>query len=330
MRDEHLDSYHQEAKSRTKLLPNDLDADDIQPLLFDLVRLDKVEEVKSILHHFDKLKDSVKVELRKLAASSGSAAMVHVICIIDGNDAVFPYICLLTESIKGTNFETLRWFLSRIQNLKPEGTDNSRNWNQVLMALLAVESVEMFQECENYLLVEYSTTRSQQNHPRWVAGPPAALALSSEVIKATAGCPDREKLLCSFWARLGVGHATSNFIPKKYLGHALGCVAATTCSHALAKVLLEYGAEINSRVSKGSMTALQHAAQSSSPEAAKLMKYLLYKGADPELRGSRCKLKTSGEKGAKGIAKWLGMTWDELIQKVKLDREKGICPPEYM
>ena len=324
MRDEHLDSYHQEAQSHAKLLPNNLDADDVQPLLFDLVGLDKVEAVKSILHHFNNLDSSIKKELGKLAASSGSAAMVQLICAADGNKLV-SCLGFVTESIRGTNFETLKWFLSQIDDLGQKDNGHISYWRDILISLLESGSVEMFQECEKYLLVAFSINGREGDVPSKMAR-----YLWSRTISATARCPGREKLLCSLWAGLKVGNSTSNFDSKMFLGDALGNVADKTCSRALAKVLLEYGATIDYRRGDRSMTPLHRAAQKTSPQAAELMKFFLYRGADPEFKGSLCKLKISEEKGAKGIAKWLGMSWDELIQKVKLDRENGICPPEYM
>jgi hypothetical protein len=331
MRDEHLDSYHQEEKSQAKVLPNDLDEDEIQPLLFDLIRLDKVEAVKTILHHSNKLDSSVKTELIKLAAFSGSAAMLQLVCNHYGNSDYGHPVRLTTkfliDSIRGMNLETLRWFLSRIDNIGQNEEYFVHYSHGVLIALLKSGSLEMFQECEKYLVDNFSTKRG--NGRRESPVPPAAPSLSPEVIKATAGCPDLENLLLSLWAALEMRSTTSKFNSQTYLGDALGCVADTTYSLALAKVLLEYGAKIDSRRSEQYLTPLHRAARQSSPKAAELIKFLLYQGADPELQAGRSRLKMSEEKGAKGIAKWLEMSWDELIQKVKLDRERGICPPEY-
>jgi hypothetical protein len=324
MRDEHLDSYHQEAESHAEFLPNNIDEDEIQPLLFDLIRSDKVEAVKTILHHSDKLNWTVKEELIKLAAFSGSAAMVQLVCNHYEGATFLGSSDLLIESIQGMNFETLRWFLSSIENRgQKEGRIRFPPRN-LLLALLKSGSLEMFQECEKCLIDNFSTKiRSDDKTP------PASESVFPEIFRATAGCPDRENLLLSLWAALEMRDATSGFNSQAYLGIGLTSVAQTTCSLALAKALLEYGAKVDSRRSNKYLTPLHHAARQSSPQAAELMKFLLYQGADPELQAARSRLKMSEEKGAKGIAKWLEMSWDELIQKVKLDRERGICPPEY-
>lgn len=319
MRDEHLDSGHQEAKSQAKLFPSNLDIDEIQPLFFDLIRLDKVEAVNSILHHFNKLTNSVQCELEELVASSGSASMAQVVCNPwDKNKE----LVLLAKSISGVNFETFRWFRSRIDSVIRENYTNYGG--HILQALLKSGSLEMFQECEKYLIdllcaPEHGEKKQRQN-----------VSLGSFVIQATAGCPVREKFLLSLWAALEMRNATSKFNSKQDLDTALRSVARTTCSLVLTKALLEYGAKSDSSKSVHYPTALHFAARQSSPQAAELMKFLLYHGADPEHQASRSSLKISEEKGAKEIAKWLGMSWDELVQKIKLDRERGICPPEYM
>lgn len=320
MRDEHLDSGHQEAKSQAKLFPSNLDIDEIQPLFFDLIRLDKVEAVNSILHHFKKLKVSVQEDLEELVASSGSSSMAQVVCKLEGRERD---LLLLARSITGMNFETFRWFLSRIDNVIKE--KKTRYLGTVLQELLKSGSLEMFQECEKYLidlLCAPEPGKKETQLPK--------ISVEWYVIQATAGCPVREKFLLSLWAALGMGNATSKFNSKQNLDTALRNVAETTCSLVLTKALFEYGAKGDSSISAHYTTPLRFAARQSSPQAAELVKFLLYHGADPERQASRSRLKISEEKGAKEIAKWLGMSWDELVQKIKLDRERGICPPEYM
>lgn len=326
MRDEHLDFGHLEANTQAKLFPSNLDMDEIHPLFFDLIRLDKVEAVNSIMHRFDRLKDSVKTELEDLVALSGSASMAQVL-YNRGSVSHNIHLRFLANSIKGMNFETLRWLLSRTDIvIKEEISKSSPNFydrmflqRRVLVNLFESESLEIFQECEKFLIDMLRLPRNGRVH----------LSVSSHVIKATAGYLVRENLLLSFWAACGMGDATSKFNSQENLSSALTNVAKTTCSLVLAKPLLEYGVKVNSQRTSISVTALECAAWQSSPQAVELMKFLLYHGADPELQARNSKLKISEGKGAKKIATWLGMSWDELVQKIKLDRERGICPPEY-
>ena len=136
-------------------------------------------------------------------------------------------------------------------------------------------------------------------------------------IQATDGHPDRENLLITIWEKAG--------IPKsgvRTLGTALINVASSTCSVKLAEYLVGHGAEVYNRRSDKCLTALQHAARRTSAAAAEMMKYLLLQGADPEAKSGQARLRIHEEKGAKGIAKWLGMSWDELVAKTKEERKK--------
>lgn len=308
MRDEHLDSNHQEAKPQAELLPINSDIDEIQPLFFDLIRLDKVQAVKSIQHHFNKLAYSVRLELIKLIGFSGSVSMAQV---------MRDWICaesfqFWTASIEGMNLETCRWTLSHLDLQKEL---NFEVHESLLKALVESGSLEIFRECEKQIINILGTKRYIR------------LSIAPRVLQATAGYLDREHHLCSIWAGL---NTTTRLSFRSILGSALANVAKTTCSLGLAKTLLECGAEINFRRSHHYLTPLHYAARQSSPQAAELVRFLLYHGADPELDSSRSKSKIVDEKGAKNIAKWLDMSWDELIQKIKLDRERGFCPPEYM
>lgn len=321
MRDEHLESSHQEAKSQAESLPSNPDLDELQPLFFDLIRLDKVEAVKSILNHFSQLKETVKAELRNLVASSGSASMAQVLCddqINHGEGLRFWAV-----SIESLNFETFRWFIS--------GSDmtmaiQSVPLSKVLKAFVKSGSLEMFRECEKFLI--HIILSFSENIKNVIPSAGTETFFSEDVIGATDGYLDREHLLLSIWAALKSRNATA-FSSLVILGGALGNVAKTTYSLVLAKALLEYGAQIDFRRSSYYLTPLHHTARQASPQAAELLKFLLYHGADPEPQSRRAKLKISEEKGPRNIAKWVGMSWDELIQKIKLDRERGFCPPEY-
>ena len=154
-------------------------------------------------------------------------------------------------------------------------------------------------------------------------------AVTTAVFSFTARNPDREKRFLSIWAELKNRSATSRFNSQSNLVYGLVNIASSTCSLVLTKALLGYGAEINPKSKSRYVTPLRCAARRDSSEAAELIKLFLYQGADPELGASRFKLDISEERGAKNIAEWLGMSWNDLVQKVKLDRENGICPPEY-
>ena len=129
-------------------------------------------------------------------------------------------------------------------------------------------------------------------------------------------------------------------VPMKKLciggeGTVLVLVAHTTRSCRLAKYLLDRGAQVDYRMAKDTaFTALFAATSEDSAKAAALTKLLLLHGADPEttrvgMTGKRdnwtkTTLKVRDQKGAKGIQKWLGMTWDQLVADVQRQRKEGL------
>lgn len=83
MRDEHLDRYHQQEGPQRTLALDEPDNDEIQPLLFDLIKADEVEIVKTLLPRLDDVPYSVRGELGREAARSGSWAMLQLIAPLE-------------------------------------------------------------------------------------------------------------------------------------------------------------------------------------------------------------------------------------------------------
>ncbi|RYP91269.1 hypothetical protein DL770_002587 [Monosporascus sp. CRB-9-2] len=88
MRDRHLDRYHQSKESTNSFASDSVDDDDdIQPLIFDLVRANNVQAVAALLSHFKSKfsADSARMgELQCAAAAFGSTAMVDLLILKDG------------------------------------------------------------------------------------------------------------------------------------------------------------------------------------------------------------------------------------------------------
>jgi hypothetical protein len=103
---------------------------------------------------------------------------------------------------------------------------------------------------------------------------------------------------------------------------ALVRLAKSTCSISLAKELIELGADLgyplNHHRNNGGMTALRLAAKKKSKEAALFMRFLLSQGVNPTEERHRqhgyAYFEIGNERGAKEISKWLGVTWDELVE----------------
>jgi hypothetical protein len=123
---------------------------------------------------------------------------------------------------------------------------------------------------------------------------------------------------------------------------ALIRVAKSTCSIPLAKELIELGADLdyptNEYTKNGGMTALRLAAKKTTKEAALFMQFLLSQGASDTEHRNRDTVWIKNERGAKGISKWLGVTWEELVKshkivKINRVREKNghpLCTAEEL
>jgi hypothetical protein len=102
----------------------------------------------------------------------------------------------------------------------------------------------------------------------------------------------------------------------------LSGVAQYRPSIAVITYLLQKGADVNSRGDSDRTirgTALYYACTKTSENAAYMTKFLLESGADPALKvGGRL----PGERrGAKNISKWLGVTWEELVEATSHKRQ---------
>ena len=304
MRDDHYKDHIATGPQEIPRAENP-EPDEIQPLLFDLVKADKVEVVRSLLSQFKALPSEIQKAIRECAASFGSAAMIDLIEPFD--QKTFP-TDTMKSSIRAGNVELFKHLLSR-----SKGFDYGYSWTRPYLNLvhevLRSDSEENFETWVSY--IDYDRKAK--------ASSPWGVELTYPfAVMATAGHPSREDLLISLWEKADILKS----FDRLYLGSALINVASSTCSVKLAKYFVDHGAEVDFRRSRVYLTPLHHAARQNSAAAAEMMKYLLLQGADPELTAGRAALKIRDEKGAKGIAQWLGMSWDELIAKTKEEREK--------
>jgi Ankyrin repeat len=308
MRDDHFDRFHQDKGPLRFAGLKYTDIDEIQPLIFDLVKLDKVDAVRNFLPQFKKLPDSTQIEMRKAASFSGSSSMLDLI----GHDETFE-LELLKNSVYGRNLDTFRYLLPKFVNVRK---DNTQSIADILSDLLKTDSEDMYQIYAEYVEEDVKTGLG------WIESwaPRQSYYVRARIIGATERFAHREEFILLLWKKLNFPAIGSL---KIYIGDALVNVASTTCSTKLAKFLMDWGANVDHRRNGLYLTPLHHAARQTTCEAAELMKFLLLNGADPELTyGRETKRVTSDGEGAKNIAKWLGISWDSLILKVKEEREK--------
>ncbi|KAK5057893.1 hypothetical protein LTR84_011894 [Exophiala bonariae] len=306
MRDEH---YREHLAIEIQEIPGveDPEKDEIQPLLFDLVKADKVDAVRALQKQFLALPRGDEDALRKHAASFGSTAMIDLIMSFQKTNYLADF---LRAAVQAGNNDIFKHLLARRQDHGTVMYPSEYPW--ILMDILASDSEDLFEAWENYVDIDMTTCDDHMRKKRlkYYSG--------QKLIGATAGHPGRENCLLSIWERIGLLKSSN----RTSLGSALVNVAATTCSVKLARHLVSYGAEVDYRLSDRYLTPLHHAARQDSAAAAEMMQYLLLQGADPELDAGRSGLGIRDEKGAKAISKWLGMTWDEVVAKAKEERSE--------
>jgi hypothetical protein len=307
MRDVHLERFHQKTKTETANLDKP-DADDIQPLLFDLVRADEVDAVRELLPIIKELGENVSAEIWKMAASSGSPEMLEL--AIDDENIDIRY-WLLKSSVKGRNVDCFSLLLSRMGTVMIE--------ESILEDIFVSNCDELLDAFESFLDAHLDLLMSSVR--QHTLGRIDTYSWFARGVRTTAGIPQREQILLKFFERKGFIKGNESWI----FGALLLDVTSTTCSVGFANYLIDHGADVNWRRKQTKTnvypTPLQYAARNCSEEGAEMMKLLLLRGADPEAH--RKNRKIGDEKGAKGIEKWLGVTWDELIAQTKKERERG-------
>ncbi|KAL6821029.1 hypothetical protein J3E69DRAFT_373903 [Trichoderma sp. SZMC 28015] len=313
MRDRHLDLHQAEAQDDSpnkETLLFHPKSDDILPLLFDLVATDDVETVGKLLPFADHIKQHI-TELLEFVAHSGSATMTKLI-YEKGNwepASAEEWYAIILAGVNGQNTESLAVLLSDLYDIKAIESFNNQRYRMLLGHSFTTGSMEVIQAIGTFL------TRIHKKR-NWNI---FRLLTNRSIIKATARCPEREEYLINAWSNPGAAKAS----PLELIA-ILRSIAQTTFSIRLAQALLKYGNGINidQRQYDKVLTPLHWAARHDCAEAAEFMKFLLYQGANPDIcQGIR------DEECVKNISNWLGISWDELIQKAKQDRARGIQWP---
>ncbi|PMD44746.1 hypothetical protein L207DRAFT_552817 [Hyaloscypha variabilis F] len=335
--------YFQGFFSRKSWLQQKPDKDEIQPLLFDLIRADKVELVKNLIPQLVKFPIEVKNSLFSLAARSGSTAMVNLFepgtgnIVNPGDERPYgEFIAAygrdvrerskgrhdfmnvwtgLHAAIRGTNIETFRHLLliSRKNHLDI--------YALLLPEILKCKSEEFRLDWELNVEAEYEACVKNplSNDELLKFG---SRYTTSPLLKTATGNSENATFILLLWEKIDL----AKILNPAHLGSTLGYVAGTCRSIKLAKYLIDAGVPVDSRRRIINQTPLHHALRVNTPEAAELAKFLLGLGADPSAfaetgRGSiRTIKRIRDEIGAKGISKWLGISWDDLVERIRAER----------
>ncbi|KAF5697667.1 NACHT domain-containing protein [Fusarium globosum] len=321
--EQHRAQYHQRL---TELhIPGDLDIlhhENLNSLVMEYIMRDEVQEIERILPSIISRwpsESAFRSSFEGLLASHGSVAMARL--IFSEPSLIDDTFCMsfVPHAIKSCNITVVEWVFSN-------GVIALLNSHVVefrfLPEILASDSIEIFNIWRNYALSFGSTDT----------------ILSPRMVSSKLS-PVVELQVASLWTEQ---YKLGN-VPDHESSLLLNWLASGNCSLMLAKVLVACGADVNRITSRTILPPLHHAIRKTSAEAAELAKYLLLSGADPRLRILRRSGKNKGqaiipssEPGAKGISKWLGKTWDELVEWAAEQRRKSSegglasAPPTYL
>lgn len=298
MRDQHLEKAHKDKTPPRKLPEHTIGQDEVQALVLDLVRQGEVEMVERLLprvgdlYHFSS-------PLGKTVGEVGSLPMAQMIARVCEDGAKHRAVDQFYHgAIKTGNVEFIGLLIDL--NQMPQYRDQAAS---IIAAFVKSDSEEMWRLCEQFMTA--LSDADDMERRVW------DVCFEDTVINATCRIAKRENMLLSLWESGGV----SKELKAAKLTYALGVVARTTCSIRLGTALLQYGADVNGQKRKLAVSPLQYAARKSSVENAEFMRFLLSAGADPE-QVSRSR-KPSDEIGAQEIPRWLGITWNDLVEQTR-------------
>ena len=349
MRQSHFKEAHKSGPPQVSFDVQDLAQDGVEALLSDLVQEDHVAAVQEVLRTFPVAlqANDCRHKLRILAAFAASGAMLELLeepadsrKVKLVSDAWADYIA---ESIKGRNGSTLRYLLSRVKAFLDDKLTVSVDAPSFLAGQEGKDHSHRVQLISQ--LVSNDWLEGAEIWAKWLQSglnifPRPGLNLTlvkrlfggNKIIQAAASHSAGDQQLLCLWRDSGV----VSLLDTMWASQALRNVAEFSCSITLAAYLLGHGAVVNGRLSSTQKTALHRAAGNTSAEGAEMIRFLLLNGADPEAdqmetRGFRGIAKRPGKKireeeGAKGIHRWLGKTWDELInesKRIRDDKEAG-------
>ncbi|KAK5633495.1 hypothetical protein RRF57_009209 [Xylaria bambusicola] len=349
MRKDHMEKAHQHNSSGLHRESHNPTKIEIETILLDLVKDDDLEAVKRVLSEFPALLSSnltFKSKLLEIAAFQASSSMLTLIgpgYAYDVGDHCFGYV---QASIQGHNLGTLSHLLARTLPTKKMAHGRLYLNYFPFDSLLSTDWYDGTKAVSKWLRNGLYIAEGTSN---WVN---SQLFGGKHIIQTAAKCHNGNRHLLCLWEESGI----TPRLNRGSMNRILQWVIQVNCSPDLVEYWLNKGAEVNWRISASYKTMLHHAAQHTSQQAALVMEMLLLNGANPEaepatmyrtlkrnhrwsIRGGRDlktragqrKIKITGkkirdEKGAMNIHKWLGVTWDELIERTKQQRKnKETC-----
>lgn len=308
----HLDhwlKFHQRAAQTQVDEFDNLDGNEIQPLLFGLVTDGDVDSVQSVLASSGgtNLGPEILTAARTIAVQQGSLPMVQI--LTPKHEQHIP-ANLVVAAVEGGDADVVKWALSKT---------NPEDSAKFVKVMLGTSSDQIYSLWEAYLdaipyytnIVDSYTSRGVEKVLR-----PDVLQdvlLKQPVFREVGDDPVKEARLKHTWKVVQLRGYTMN--------RAIVEIAKSSCSITLTKALIELGARLHDGFNEYDTTgirALRWATKKMSKEAALFMQFLLSQGVwpakppGPEYNFDVSKFENA--RGAKQISKWLGVTWDELVK----------------
>jgi len=297
-RDEHWLKFHIHPTSQIDAALSDfenLDAAEIQPILFTLILDDRIDSVKTLLSTAagKKLKPEILLAARDRAIKKGSLEMTEVLTPTD--EKWVPQKTLIL-AVKRQDAQFAEWALARA------GRDD---WIKLMNAMLGIESDEIYALWEEYIITQLELAEPE-----------------CQVNRRQLDRLFRQTLFSTIEGNImkeGRVQHTLQRLNAKLGSHLQGAIllriAKSSCSIPLIETILSFGVDIDfTNDFRHRVTALRSAAKQNTAEGALLMRYLLEHGAEPGDIGQ--------EKGAREIKQWVGSTWEQLVVQTTDVRDK--------
>lgn len=319
MRQKHIREGHISDPSHPVFDALGLQDDSVEPLLHYLVTENRVEEVRSILSALPNPETYKTQKLRMLASFAASPAMLQLL----GEHGSKSHLtqCII-QSIQGRNEMTMAYNLTGLE--KPLEQDWKHIDDNPLCQLMAIGWLQGLKLWCKAARTQMATNRFE--------GALSALEIKrrlsdSRLLEGAAKHAAGEEAVLFLWRNSGLLSYISDI--SDWASRTLRHVARLGCSVTVAAELLGKGARVNFQSRKDERTALHCAARNDSAEGAEMIRFLLLKGADPEAtlkvydeRSPTSLKRIREEKGAQNIHKWLGKSWDELVEETKYIRNE--------
>ncbi|KAF3009103.1 hypothetical protein E8E14_009642 [Neopestalotiopsis sp. 37M] len=322
MRDDHLDHYHQTEDHTHEPADVELEKANLEMLWIDLIKSNNIGTAEAMKNTLNTLDRDVQRSLARLTATIGTPRLFKILNIIPSVSAL-PAGCstcqfMLEVAVENKNVKNVQTLLTNVvrdYRYNPANYVLKMGIAWVMNDVIGSDSIAIYEAFEVAAASQIELMESQTRNAKISA---ACYFTSGHGLKSSLGNSRRQNLVLRLWKSIDVARV----LTPKELGASLHSVASSCQSIPLAEYLLQAGAPVNHQASRSAPTPLHQAARISSMEAAGFVRFLLLQGADPEIKSALSTLPVKDEKGPKAMSKWLGISWEELVDQCKTVREK--------